>query len=826
MAPTDPLSLEKNIFQNTVSPWLAASTLSLLVGQAVAASWTAPKSFLILLALPVLVLVSMRRKKWALLGLIAVAAFALGYARHAQVLRPKLPPNHLRSVLNDRSEIYVEGVLQQEPQRVGQQSRWIFRAERIWHPTGAEEVTGLVQITVRYPRREWHFGDRIRLQLRPSLPRQNANPGGFDYISFQARRGIHLTGFLENDDGVELVGRRGSALWVGIQQLRREIRKFFETRLSQENAALMKALVIGDRGGVSKEMRDDFAAAGVAHLLAISGLHIGMFAGVVFFLVRCVVSMSTTILLRFSLLKIAALLSLLAVLFYTALAGAMIPAMRAAIMIGVYVLAVLLDREEEILSSLCLAALIIGLYWPGAIMEISFQLSFAAVLFIVLGLRIVQRIWRSDNTSRLPAERRWWEPRMRQMALYLAVPALATLGTGPLIAYHFGYLSLGGFLANPTVVPLVGFVVVPIGLLTGFFSLVGPGVAETILTLLSPLASVSLGLIRWFAALSWAKISVPVPNLAELLLLYALILSAFVMRRRQVLVFFVAFFVLASCGSGFYWWKERWNRKELRVTFLSVGHGDAAVVEFPGSKALLIDAGGVSSGDFDTGESIVAPFLRSRKILKVDYLLVSHPRVDHYAGMRTIIKEFSPSEFWAGPSRGRSARYDELEEALESARIKRVTVDDREPCREIERVRLCVLYPSAGKTGDVSVVVRLTFGQASLLFPGDIEKRDEKVLLQKASELSSAVVKVPRHGSLTSSTEEFVGAVKPKLAIFSVGERSRFGLPRDEVVGRYEAVGAEILRTDQDGAIIIETDGKTVRYRTYRTGRRGILSNG
>ncbi|MFQ5904350.1 MAG: DNA internalization-related competence protein ComEC/Rec2, partial [Candidatus Binatia bacterium] len=682
---------------------------------------------------------------------------------------------------------------------------------------------GNVLVTVKREKAEWHYGDRLRFRLKVRSPRSYGNPGGFDYEAYLARRQIYATGYLGSDAGVELLQREKSGLWVWIEHLRREIRRFLESRLPSEQAALMKALVVGDRGGISTDIREIFVSAGLAHLLAISGLHVGMLGLVVFFLVRFFGSFSSYLLLRFSLLKVATFSSFLAVLFYTAIAGAMIPTVRSAIMIGVYVLAVLLDREDEILSSLCLAALLIGLYWPGAVMEISFQLSFLAVLFIIWGLRKVQQWWPARQRYELSQERSWLRGKLRQVGLYLAVPILATVGTGPMIALHFGHLSLAGFLSNPVLVPLVGFILVPLGLLIGLFSLLLPSLALPLLWVAEPLLSLVFWMVRFFSALPLAHIAVPIPNLMEVGMLYLVILSLLILRRRGHLFLLLGVFSLGAIGDGIYWWQERWDRKELRITHLSVGHGDAAVIEIPGSRVLLIDAGGTATGEFDTGKSIVAPFLRSRKILKIDYLLVSHPRVDHYGGMKTIMEEFAPSEFWSGPSKGRTTRYQKLEETVGRSGMKKVLLSSRDPCREVEQVKLCVLYPPGGKADESSVVVRLSFGKVDLLFAGDVKRKEERILLQDETDLSSMVLKVPRHGSLTSSTEEFIAAVKPRLAIFSVGQRNPFGLPRDEVVSRYLEAGSEILRTDQDGAIIIETDGERLRYRTQRSGKRGEI---
>jgi competence protein ComEC len=405
----------------------------------------------------------------------------------------------------------------------------------------------------------------------------------------------------------------------------------------------------------------------------------------------------------------------------------------------------------------------------------------------------------------------------------LALPIFATLGTGPLIAHYFGHLSLAGFISNPLIVPLVGFVVVPLGLLTSFLSLIFPAAAAVLIWLAEYLLTSTIWLVRLFARLPLANISVPVPNLLEVSALYLLIVSLFLVRKYRYALVAAVVLALALGADAFYWWRERWDRKDLRVTHLNVGQGDAAVVELPGSKVLVIDAGGTTTGDFDTGEGIVGPFLRSRKILKVDYLLVSHPRVDHYGGMRSLVMEFAPMEFWSGPSRGKTARFDDLEEALERSRIKRVTLSTQEPCRAIDNVKLCVLYPAPDAGDDASVVLRLEFGKVRLLFSGDLDKRDERALQLKADELRSAVLKVPRHGSASSSTKEFVTAVRPALAIFSVGARNTSGLSRD-VVARYRDIGAEILRTDEDGAIVLETDGSTLRYSGTKSGKKGLLS--
>lgn len=807
------------------SAWLVAPTLALLLGQAVAVlSWTVPEQAVFILILPLLMLAFVRWRGWAILFLLSSLTWSIGYVRHRQLLAPVFAENHLRNVMARDMALYLEGILRHEPEKLAQRTRWQLGSERIWHPTGAEEISGDILISLRFVRREWHYGDRVRLRVLPQLPQDSGNPGGFNYATYLARHEIYATAFLDSDEDVELVAREAGAVRGFIEDLRRRIRVFIDRNVAPEHGALIKALVVGDMSGISKETRNAFTAAGVNHVLSISGLHVAMLGLVVFLLIRYGLSFSGYLLLRWNLLKVATFFSFLAVLFYTALAGAMVPTVRSAIMIGVYELAVLLDREEEVFSSLTLAALLIALVWPGVIADISFQLSFLAVLFIVWGTRRMHDWFPRGSSEELPQEKSRMKEFARWAAMHLTVPLLATLGTGPLIAHYFGHLSLAGFIANPLVVPLVGFVLVPVGLVIGFCAVIVPEATAPLVWLVERLAFLTAWLVDLFAGLPLANISVPAPNPLEVAILYGLIICIFVLRRRwQVgLVMGIAIALLGADGA--YWWGERQRRIELRITHLNVGQGDSAVVELPGGKVLLIDAGGAATGDFDTGEAIVAPFLRSRKIVKVDYLMVSHARIDHYGGMGALVREFAPGEFWSGPEKGKTQRFEDLEEELAAAKISRLTLSAGQACRAIGNVNLCVLHPSTEQSDDSSVVVRLDYGKARFLFAGDIDKRDEALLARRAGELKSAVLKIPRHGSATASTTDFIAAVEPKLAILSAGARSRSESQREAVAERYREAGAEVLQTHVDGAIIIESDGKTIRYAGYKSGKQGVLN--
>jgi competence protein ComEC len=369
---------------------------------------------------------------------------------------------------------------------------------------------------------------------------------------------------------------------------------------------------------------------------------------------------------------------------------------------------------------------------------------------------------------------------------------------------------------------LVGFVVVPLGLAISFISLAWPQLLMPLVSVTEWLLWLTGWLVQWFAAVPFAHVAVPAPNLWEVGTLYLLIGSLLWLKKSRYAVIAVVFSSSLLMADIAYWCRERWARKELRVTYLNVGQGDAVVVEFPGAKTLLIDAGGTATGEFDTGEAIVGPFLRSRKILKVDYLLVSHPRVDHYGGMASIVREFSPEEFWSSGTKGRTRRFEELDQMLASSQVTRVTLTDEAPCRAIGGVNLCFLYPPGDRSDDASVVLQLEYGKVRFLFAGDIDKRDEQLLAQKPARLNSAVLKVPRHGSATASTLEFISAVEPRLALVS-GSTRNAPAHRQEIADRYRNAGAEMLRTEEDGAILITTDGSDLRYQGVKSGKRGTI---
>ena len=455
------------------------------------------------------------RPGWGLLGLACALAFHWGLSAHHRLLHPRFPPADIHHLAQQAKPVLVEGRLYREPELRGGRSRWYLAAERAWDGDGPRKVTGNVLVTVRHAYRHWRYGDVIRVPLRLRQPR--SRDAGFDYRAFLARRAIYRIAYLDNDWEAARVRRTGGArAWI--ESVRRRVGRFVDRRFEADGGGLIKALLLGDRGGLTPEMRDRFAAVGMSHVLSISGLHVGMLSYAVFVLLRVLASRSTRLLLSLPLHQLAALGSLLPVFLYAAMAGARIPTVRAAVMIGLYQLAVLSGRQAGVFRVLAVAALIAALCWPGAVMEVSFQLSFLAVLAIVGALRFFRHMpFPRPPNSREPR----WPQRLAPAVLApLLVTFFAAVGTGPVVAHHFGYLSLAGFVANPLLVPLVGFVLVPVGLLMGFLSLFLPAAASWLVLLLKPSAALFLWAVEWLSTLPMAALSVPRPGWTAVAAIY------------------------------------------------------------------------------------------------------------------------------------------------------------------------------------------------------------------------------------------------------------------------------------------------------------------
>lgn len=777
------------------------------------------------------------RRPGRLAGMLGVAALtgALGIVGVQQGVRFLHPTCAVDSpcALALPAKLLIEGWVATDPTPRDDGLRFDLDVAAVRRDDGWQPLRGRIRIRVSGRRDGWRMGDCLRMHASLRVPRNFANPGAFDYVSYLRSHAIDVTGSVWPENVIERCERLQSWPREWIAAARGEVAAMITAATPPAAAGLLRALVVGDRSGVSEATEAAFSRAGVAHVLSISGLHFAVVAGSAFSVLRRLFGLHRGVLARGLAPRLAAGTAVPVALVYAALAGAQIPTLRAAVMVGVCFGGVIGNRRPEVLRSLTLAALIISAWWPGAVRDATFALSFVAVLGVVLGFRSLgpgqpparddvtaQRHGRARGRASVPGLPAWMVRRaLRTIHGSLAVSLGAAAATAPLTALHFNAMSLVGPVANLVVVPLLSgaTVVALVGVAAGALSAALGGGVLRVGAVLAAAGEYAAGLAAGVPA---AAVRVVTPTALEMGLVYVLLGCALGWRRHWVRALAMVATVAAIVDAG-YWLRERYARPSLRVTFLDVGQGDAAVVEFPGSAVLLVDGGGFPRTAFDPGEAIVARYLWGRKIGRVDFVAMSHADLDHAGGLGFLVREFRPREFWWNGRREAGNTLAEVIDAVAAVGSGLRVLDRETPSWEVGPVVVTALHPPAMRNAgsasrqarnDDSLVLRLEWGATSVLFTGDVEAPAEGALLASGHDtLRSAVLKVPHHGSRTSSGPGLLAAVDPAVAVISVGAGNRYGLPSAEVRRRYHTRGTCVLRTDESGAIVVE--GGAAGYR-------------
>jgi competence protein ComEC len=728
-----------------------------------------------------------------------VAAAALGLWTASRALDPPRADCFLPDG-DSPAKLWIMAELVEPPSAVdeGVRARAIVRAPG--HEP--ERVCGSVLLTIVAAPVDLAVGEEVRVHAHLRRPRNFANPRAYDARGALARRGIWTTAYATSS-GLSRVGSVRGASSLATE--RQRIGRLIDASLPPRDAALLRALVVGDEAAVPADLWDRVAGAGLAHLLSVSGFHIALVWGMGFAVVGWVLSSSEWLLLHAHVRALAALVALVPAALYAALAGLSVPAARSVAMTAIFVASLGVAREVNPLRVLCLTAATLAIELPGAPLDVSFQLSFASVLSLVLAAQLVPERARPPLSADAGARLR------RRLRLALLVPTAALVGTAPLVALHFNRVTPVGLLTNPILVPLAGTPATVVGLAGAAFSLVSEPTARATFALAYwPLELLQSG-IAIAATVPFGCVWAPTPTLVEITAIYLILGLPWLRRERRRLTLAVALLVLTLDAA--WWTHERWLHAELQVRFLDVGQGDSAVVELPGGRVAVIDGGGFGHSRFDVGRRVIAPYLWSRRILRVDYLVATHGDWDHQGGLHFLAREFAPRELWIGARADERKRLALLEsEVRKSGGVVR-PLHPGEIVLEAGDVRIECLHPAsegALSANDSSLVLRLISGERSLLFTGDVEAAGEAAIVLAARPFPVAVLKVPHHGSATSSGEAFLRWTNPAAAVFSVGAGNAYGFPHPSVLARYRRFGARILRTDREGSVRASMEGGRV----------------
>lgn len=681
-------------------------------------------------------------------------------------------------------DLIAEGVIVSLPDADAERTRFQFAIERLRDGEAAVTHPGRVQLGW-YGRTHpvLRAGERWRFTVRLKRPHSLMNPGGFDYERWLFRHQLRATGYVRTETKAQRLPINGDE--YPLLRARQALADAMEQALNNKSyAGIIEALAFGETRHIPPQQWEVLTATGINHLVAISGSHITLIAGLVFFLMRRTWLLWPTLALRWPAPKAAAVAALIAALIYSALAGFAVPTQRALIMIAVVMYAVVRGRHTQSFHVLTLALLLVLLWDPLAVMEAGFWLSFAAVAVIFYGM-----------TARLSPQGLWWHFGRTQL--------LVGIGLLPLMLVLFQRVSLVSPFANLIAVPWVTLIVVPMTLIGAVLSIIWPSAGVVVLGL----ADMTMGwlwpLMEWFAGVSHAQWTQAAPPMWALLpaALGALVLLAPAgVPGRWIGAVLLAPLVALT--------PQRPAAGEAWLTLLDVGQGLAAVIR-TADHSLVFDAGPGFSESFDAGGAAVVPFLRAVGVRSIDTLVVSHGDHDHIGGLQTVLQQVPVSEIVSS-----------VPERLAPL------VTNVQLCRagqqwQWDGVRFEMIYPmpELGTQGnDASCVLRVSTAGGSVLLPGDIEKRSEKALLASMpSALRADVLVAPHHGSNTSSTAPFLAAVQPHYALFAVGYRNRYGFPKPAVTERYRVLGTQMLGTADAGAITIKLGSMGVSApETYR----------
>lgn len=744
--------------------------------------------------------------------------FSLGSLFIIPYSSPELPPNHILNFVKQdpqaqRAGSIIEGRVE-SIESTGRRTRLWLLSEGFMDKGVRKSVTGTALVSIN-GRAELLPGDRVRLLAMLGEPNTFGNPGEFDYRLWLKRRGVLVTGYVKSEKLIERI-EEGGGPFAFIHRARMGIARFIDTSGAAYPEPL-KALVISGQGGIDRVLREAFAATGTSHILSISGLHVGMVAAFSYWAALFFFRRSEKALLAFNAKRAAVIMAAVPAVVYALLAGLPVATQRSVIMTLAFIASFAIGRGKDHLNTLSLAGLVILALSPGSVWDVSFQLSFAAMAsIIILVPRFNELLGRylevsSEGKDKGPKKAVLMFFKKRVLPLILVTLA-AGAGTSPVLAYYFHRVSLAGLAANLVAVPLAG-VAVPSLLVSSALIPFSETLAWVLLFPADMAFSLIARAVAFFASIPYASLWISPPSLHEAVLYYLLVFSAANIGKARLYLYAAPASAILLIGLPLA--QDLRERPDvLRITYLSVGQGDSALVELPGGKTMLIDGGGTNNPDFDTGERVVAPFLRSKGVERIDYMVLSHAQQDHMGGLLFIARNMDVGEFWWN-GEGSLGR---LGTALEENGVVKKVVNSSTGKKAAGYAEVEFLNHSIGSfdTNDNSLVFKVSYGERSFLFSGDIGEKAEKLIASE--KVAADVLKAPHHGSKYSSSAGFLSAVRPSVVVVSAGRLNSFGFPHAEALERYEAAGAELMRTDTMGAVVIETDGRSLRKKGYLTG--------
>ncbi len=644
-------------------------------------------------------------------------------------------------------------------------------------------------------------GNRISFKGIFSQARSIRNPGEFDYKKHLLSKGI--TGIIVSyQDSSYIVLSRGTNFYLNlIFKVRKYLDEIIHKTHNKETAGLLRGLLLADRSEIDYETKQNFINAGVIHILAVSGLHVGYV--LLFFVV---------VFGRFN-LYLRSVFIIAGIFSFMLITGVPASVFRATLMASIIIFAFLTNRSTNLLNSIALSAVIILTIQPQQIFNPGFQLSYSAVSAIALIYPIIQR---EIHQIKIQNEI------VKKILLFIGVSLSAQIGTLPFTVAYFNKISLIALLANLIVIPLAALIV-GLGIITILVGSISiwiasfSGITNNFITALMFKAT------NFSGSLDYSYIRINNYSLIDGLIFYSF-LGLFIYGMNRIskpaikilftIFIFLNIYVFSALDN-----KEVLEKGKLNVLMIDVDQGDSFLIKFPNGKTALIDAG-KSDAFFDMGEKVIIPLLDNLGIKQLDYGFISHFDNDHYGGFYSLIANQRIKEVFL-PKPDSSTKSIRFNKFLDELKVPKKVYHKEKLI--IGNTAIYILNDTTVKyfdklsSNDRSGVKKIVYGKKSFLFLGDVEIPAERYYSKfYRNILDSDVLKVGHHGSKTGSSEEFLNAVSPEISLISAGIKNKFGHPSEIVLERLKKMNSKILRTDSAGAVLLQSDGNEIKVIDWR----------
>ncbi len=719
--------------------------------------------------------------------------------------RPNLPENHISHFTG--KELDIEGILFESPESREKGSRLFIDAQAVFIEGKREQVSGKVMISTEERIGGLADGDRVRvLRTNLRIPRSFQNPGSFNIKRYYERQGIYATGFVPGEQWIISFGKDKSSNFFlhAIDRFRVRFGNFVRKKSPFPESEILNAMTIGDQGAVPSELRDQFSKSGISHILSISGLHVAAVVLVFYILIKWTLKRSEFLLLRFRVQRLAAALTIIPLFIYTALAGFATPVVRASIMAALYLISIVIGREENRLNTLAVSAFIILLWHPWAIFELSFQLSFASVL----GILIMNKFY--------PFKLSTLKDKFSSSVKTTIAASAATL---PFIITSFGIFSFVSIPANLILVPFSEFLIVPLGLLSFLAFVMSKTIAMPFLYADIFFTKLFLWGNSQFLKIPLSSLTVPPLSGVSWIFYMAIALVILFQKIHHRLRFLLPFLILGFLLASAYGILSNSKKGFLEVDFLDAGSRDIIFIRLPEEKTVLVD-GGFSY--HDTGgyieKGVVVPFLLKSGVTRINYLILTSLDRDHLAGVKGIIQKLSVERLWTNGQRldskiweimrDRNIIWKDISDEVETLNIEGVQIEFLKPRVELRYEDSLRPYPIIGK---------LTFKNTGFLFgEGITEERVQSELIKTYRDrIRSDVLYVPKFFMRQNSITDFISAISPMIIVTNSGFQNFNESHYPRTIKGDDEKTQYIFQTDVQGTITVLTDGKQIRVRTF-----------